>query len=70
MGATLDEVISVAQKAIDNTRSIGVGTMVPEFRTESDFLDAADRAAYKAKINRDMVWPVVNADPDGKPGPS
>ena len=26
MGATLDEVISTAQKAIDNTRSVGVGT--------------------------------------------
>ena len=26
MGGSLDEVIAVAQKAIDNTRSVGIGT--------------------------------------------
>ena len=45
------------------TLSIGVGTMVPELQEEKELLDAADRAAYKAKIQKNMVWPVVNADP-------
>jgi diguanylate cyclase (GGDEF)-like protein len=40
--------------------SIGDGTLIKGMKTEADLLDAADRAVYKAKIRKDMVWPVLN----------
>ena len=45
------------------TISIGVGTLTPDMESVGQFVEAADRAMYKAKTNRDMVWPIVNADP-------
>ena len=42
--------------------TIGVGTMVESMESEEQLIEAADRASYKAKLQKDMVWPQVNAD--------
>ncbi|MDA0746385.1 MAG: GGDEF domain-containing protein [bacterium] len=46
------------------TISIGVGTMTRAMTSEDQLIEAADRASYKAKIQKNMVWPIVNADPE------
>lgn len=42
------------------TLSIGVGTLTREMRSEVELIDAADRAVYLAKEQKDAVWPGVN----------
>lgn len=45
------------------TISIGVGTLTADMRTEEELVEAADRATYRAKAKKDMVWPTVNGGP-------
>lgn len=51
------------------TISIGVGTLTPKMKNAENLIEAADRATYKAKTNKNMVWPTVNAEPqeDSRP---
>ena len=46
------------------TISIGVGTVTSSMQTEEELVEAADRATYKAKVKKNMVWPTVNAEPE------
>ena len=45
------------------TISIGVGMLVENMETEEQLIEAADQGSYRAKLQKDMVWPHVNADP-------
>lgn len=46
------------------TLSIGVGTMASTISSKDQLVEAADRSLYKAKkAGKNMVWPMVNADP-------
>jgi diguanylate cyclase (GGDEF)-like protein len=42
------------------TISIGVGTLTPEMTSDSELVDAADRAVYLAKEKKNLVWPGLN----------
>ncbi|HCR17640.1 MAG TPA: hypothetical protein DIU35_09160 [Candidatus Latescibacteria bacterium] len=43
------------------TISIGVGTLTHNMENAESLTAAADRASYKAKVNKNMVWPTINA---------
>jgi diguanylate cyclase (GGDEF)-like protein len=45
------------------TISIGVGMLTHKMESAESLTEAADRASYKAKVNKNMVWPTINADP-------
>lgn len=49
--------------ALPVTISIGVGTMTKEMSSESDLIDAADKAVYLAKERKNLVWPGLNGEP-------
>ena len=42
------------------TISIGVGSLTSEMSSESKMIDAADRAVYLAKKEKNRVWPGIN----------
>ncbi len=60
----LHDGIGSAQKnaglALPVTISIGVGTLTPEMSSESELIDAADKAVYLAKQEKNRVWPELN----------
>ena len=42
------------------TISIGVGTLIEEMKIDTELIDAADKAVYRAKRKKNRVWPGLN----------